>query len=77
MRRQPPCRPRTTVVPAVAAMIGGPMNLVTDAPTLPAPKSPRAKPCRSRGAQAAFQAMPTLKALPAKPTRNASTSSIA
>jgi hypothetical protein len=53
------------------AMRAGPMNLVTLAPTFPAPKTPKAKPCWSLGNQAEFQAMPTLKLLPAKPTRKA------
>ena len=65
------------MVPAVAAMTGGPMNLVTDAPTLPAPKMPRARPCRPFENQAEFQATPTENELPAKPTRNARTSNIA
>ncbi len=63
------------VVPAVAAISGGPMNLVIDAPTLPAPKTPSARPCRCLEYQAAFHAVPTENRLPAKPTRNASTSS--
>jgi hypothetical protein len=63
------------VLPAVAAISGGPMNLVTDAPTLPAPNTPSARPCRSLLYQAEFHAVPTENRLPAKPTRNASTSS--
>ena len=58
-------------------MIGGPMNLVTEAPTLPAPKTPSANPWCSRGCQAEFHAIPELKELPAKPTKNARTSNIA
>jgi hypothetical protein len=42
-----------------AAIRNGPTSFVTDAPTLPAPKTPSAKPCFARGNQAAFQAMPT------------------
>jgi osmoprotectant transport system permease protein len=60
---------------AVPVISAGPMNLVTEAPTLPAPNTPSANPCRLRGYQAEFQAMPTLKELPANPTRKASTSS--
>ena len=56
-------------------MSAGPMNLVSEAPTFPAPKTPRAKPWRLCGHQALTQAMPTLKELPAKPTRKAQTSS--
>ena len=52
-------------------MSAGPMNLVTDAPTLPAPNTPSARPWCWRGHQAETQAMPTLNELPAKPTRNA------
>ena len=48
------------------------MNLVTDAPTFPAPKRPRANPWCSRGCHAAFHAIPELNELPAKPTRKAS-----
>ncbi len=62
--------------PAVAVISTGPMNLVTDAPTLPAPNSPRANPFRCWGNHAEFQATPAVKELPAKPTRNARTSSI-
>ena len=47
--------------------MAGPNSLVTLAPTFPAPNTPRANPCRSLGNQAAFQAMPTEKALPASP----------
>jgi hypothetical protein len=47
------------------------MNFVTDAPTLPAPNTPRAKPWWRWGHQALVQAMPTLNALPANPTRKA------
>ena len=61
---------------AVAAMIAGPMNLVTEAPTLPAPNRPRAKPLRRSVNHALFHATPTLKLLPTKPTRKASTSSM-
>ena len=75
-RRQPPSTTPKYVAPAVPVMSGGPMNLVTEAPTLPAPKTPSAKPCRSRGVHAEFHEMPALKELPAKPTRKASTSSI-
>ena len=56
-------------------MIAGPMSLVTEAPTLPAPKTPSANPCCERGNHALFQAMPLLKELPAKPMRKASTKS--
>ena len=50
-------------------------SLVTEAPMLPAPKTPSAKPWRSLGNQAAFHEMPTLNRLPANPTRKASPSS--
>ena len=53
------------------------MNLVTEAPTFPAPKTPSANPWCARGCHAEFQAMPELNELPAKPTKKASTSSIA
>ena len=68
--------PSPYVAPAVAAMIAGPMNFVTDAPTLPAPNSPSAKPLRRSLNQALFHETPTEKLLPTKPTRNANTSSI-
>jgi hypothetical protein len=74
--RHPPWSPNAKELPAVPRMIGGPMNFVTEAPTLPAPKTPSAKPCRSRPYHAAFHAMPTEKRLPAKPTRNARTRSM-
>ena len=51
-------------------MSAGPMSLVTDAPTLPAPKMPSAKPWRA-SAQAAFQAIPTENEFPASPSQNA------
>ena len=57
-------------------MIAGPISLVTEAPTLPAPKTPSAKPCCERGNQALFQAMPSTNELPAKPMRKARTKSI-
>ena len=53
-----------------------PDDFVTEAPTLPAPNSPRAKPWCSRGCHAEFQAMPAENALPANPTRKASTRSM-
>ena len=37
--------------PTVLAMTAGPMNFVADAPTFPAPNTPSANPCRSRGNQ--------------------------
>jgi hypothetical protein len=43
------------------------MSLVSEAPTLPAPKVPSANPWRSRENQAAFQAMPAENELPARP----------
>src|SRR5205823_1790021 len=61
MNRQPPgMAPPRTPAAGIRAMSGGPINLVTDAPTLPAPKTPRASPCRSLGNQAAVQAMPAV-----------------
>ena len=48
--RQPPGKTPRYVAPAVPAMIVGSStmrSLVTEAPTLPAPKTPSAKPCRS------------------------------
>ena len=56
-------------------MSAGPISLVTEAPTLPAPKTPRANPWRPRGVQAAFQAIPTLNEFPANPARKANTRS--
>ena len=73
--RHPPWMTPKYVTPVVAAIRGGPMNFVTDAPTLPAPKMPSAKPCRPRLNHAEFHAVPTEKELPAKPTRKARTSS--
>ena len=53
-------------------MSAGPMNLVTEAPTLPAPKTPEREALVLRAAtRRETQAMPTLNELPAKPTRNA------
>ena len=69
-------KPPKYAAPAVPAMIAGPISLVTDAPTFPAPKTPSAKPCWERGNQALFHAMPELNELPAKPMRNARTKSI-
>jgi hypothetical protein len=70
--RQPPgTTPPRYPAAGTATMRAGPMNFVTDAPTLPAPKTPSANPCRFCGHQALTQAMPTLNELPAKPTRNA------
>ncbi|SKF62426.1 Uncharacterised protein [Mycobacteroides abscessus subsp. abscessus] len=60
----------------MAAMMAGPMNFVTEAPTLPAPNRPRAKPLRCWLNHAEFHDTPTEKPLPTKPTRKASTSSI-
>jgi hypothetical protein len=57
-----------------SAMRAGPINFVIDAPTLPAPNTPSAKPWRWRSAQAAFQAIPIEKELPAMPNKNAHTS---
>ena len=72
MNRQPPgTTPPRKPAAGTAAISAGPMNFVTDAPTLPAPKTPSAKPWCSRGHHALTQAMPTLNALPARPTRNA------
>ncbi len=51
------------------------MNLVSDAPTFPAPKIPNARPWLRRENHAAFQEIPTLNRLPAKPTRKAKKSS--
>ena len=62
-------------LPAVAAMMPGPMSFVTDAPTLPAPNTPKARPLRSWPNQAEFHDTPTLNRLPAKPTRKARTRS--
>jgi hypothetical protein len=45
--------------------------LVIEAPTLPAPNVPSAKPCRPRSKYVAFHAMPTENALPAMPNANA------
>ena len=77
MRRQPPGRKPSTALPAVAVMMPGPMILVTDAPTLPAPKTPRAKPLCCGEYQAEFHATPAENELPTMPTQKARTSSIA
>ncbi len=42
-------------------------NLVPEAPTLPAPKIPRAVPLLWSGNQAEHQAMPTVNEFPANP----------
>ena len=42
-------------------------SLVTEAPMLPAPKTPSAKPWRSLGNQAAFHEMPTLEQVAGEP----------
>ena len=42
---------------------------------MPAPNTPSAKPCRSGGYQTETQAIPTANDTPARPTKNASTSS--
>ncbi len=61
-------------VPAgTRAISPGPISLVTDAPTLPAPNTPSANPWRSRDDQAAFHAMPIENELPAMPKKNAHT----
>src|SRR4029077_1998171 len=65
IRRQPP----------TSAIKAGAISLVIDAPTLPAPNTPRAKPWRSRSDQAAFQAMPTEKEFPPSPRKKAQASS--
>ena len=52
------------------------MNFVTEAPTLPAPKIPMARPLRLRENQEDTQVVPTEKELPARPTANARASSI-
>src|SRR3989304_6132806 len=58
-KRQPPgISPPKKPAAGTTASSGGPMNLVTEAPTFPAPKTPRAKPWRSGGNQAEHQAMP-------------------
>ena len=66
---------KPTAAPAAgtSAISAGPISLVIDAPTLPAPNMPSAKPWRWRSAQAAFQAMPTENELPAMPKKNAHT----
>jgi len=49
-------------------------NLVPEAPTLPAPKTPSAVPFCWGGNQAEFQDMPTVKELPARPKKRVHTS---
>src|SRR5262245_23635214 len=61
MNRQPPGTvPPNSPVAGMTAINGGPISLVTDAPTLPAPKTPSANPRRSFGNQAAVQAIPAV-----------------
>ena len=68
MNRQPPgTTPPKYPAAGTAAIRNGPTSLVTDAPTLPAPNTPSARPWRAFGNQAAFQAMPTENELPATP----------
>ncbi|MCU0314545.1 MAG: hypothetical protein MUC84_10865 [Solirubrobacteraceae bacterium] len=50
----------------------GASSFVIDAPTLPAPNTPSAKPWWSAGYQAETQAMPTANEVPARPTPSAS-----
>ena len=70
-RDEPPAagdeRRRRNPPPGTIAMSIGPNSFVTDAPTLPAPKTPSAMPCRSFGNHAAFHAMPTENEFPATP----------
>ena len=69
-RHDPPAAgnaPPSSPAAGTSVISAGPMSLVTDAPTLPAPNMPSANPCRCRLAQAAFQAMPTENELPATP----------
>ena len=49
-------------------------SLVPDAPTFPAPNTPRAVPLVSCGNHAEFQAIPTVNEFPASPNRAAQTS---
>ena len=46
-------------------------NFVPDAPTLPAPNTPRAVPLDLAGYHAEFHEMPTAKELPARPNPRA------
>ncbi len=72
MKRQPPgIRPPARPAAGTAAISAGPNILVTEAPTLPAPKVPSARPWRLFGNHTEFQAMPAVNELPAMPTRNA------
>ena len=77
MNRQPPgTHPPSSPAVGTKAMSAGPIILVTEAPTLPMPKKPIAKPCWFFGNQAAFHAEPIVKLLPAMPTRNAAASMV-
>ena len=71
--RQPPgMKPPMYPAAGTATISAGPMNLVTEAPTLPAPKMPECEALVLRWPpRRATQAMPTLNELPANPTRNA------
>ncbi len=71
MRQPPGMRPPSRPAAGTRVISAGPMSLVTDAPTLPAPNVPSANPCFCRLAHAAFQAMPTENELPATPSSSA------
>jgi hypothetical protein len=70
-RKPPGTSPPNRPAAGTSAISDGPTSFVTEAPTLPAPNVPSATPCFSRGNQAAFQAMPTEKALPLMPKHSA------
>ena len=60
--KPPASPPAATSVTSVGAA-----SFVIEAPTLPAPNTPSAKPCRSGGYQTETQAIPTANDTPAKP----------
>jgi hypothetical protein len=57
------------------ARSAGARNFVTDAPTFPAPNTPRAVPFVRFGNHAEFHAMPTVNEFPARPKSAAQASS--
>ena len=63
-KRQPPgINPPAIPAAGVSAISAGPIILVIDAPTFPAPKVPSATPWRCCGNHAEFHDIPTLKEL--------------
>ena len=71
-KRQPPgIEPPNMPAAGTNAISGGPISLVTDAPTLPAPKVPSATPWRCAENQAEVHATPLVNELPARPKNSA------